>query len=274
MHLTTNGKPCVSDNAFWQGMAELSGKNGPDYSTPAGPFAPGSKNITIGGWAGLVSDVRLYDGKVDAATLEKLHSATEHIYKSTEYQVPSEAEIAQLNRTWHAPELGPAQMTMYNAWLNHNVSASSLAVPSWLTRVVMGSGEHPALETAAGELRDALPGLAVARDALTALADAEALAALGGSIALGSCAELSAVLAQLPAEATARKHCERLAGEDEDEDAFALQLVTPAGAAAPVLLGVGGGVPGVLYAAFAIAEHVQLHKPWSAEAIDRAEAPT
>ena len=40
MHLTTNGKPCVSDNAFWQGMAELSGKNGPDYSTPAGPFAP------------------------------------------------------------------------------------------------------------------------------------------------------------------------------------------------------------------------------------------
>ena len=157
MHLTTNGKPCVSDNAFWQGMAELSGKNGPDYSTPAGPFAPGSKNITIGGWAGLVSDVRLYDGQVDAATLEKLHSSTEHIYKSTEYQVPSEAEIAQLNRTWRAPELGPAQMTMYNAWLNHNVSASSLAVPSWLSRVVMGSGEHPALETAAGELRAALP---------------------------------------------------------------------------------------------------------------------
>ena len=117
-------------------------------------------------------------------------------------------------------------------------------------------------------------GLTVARDALTAVADAEALAALGGSIALGSCAELSTVLAQLPAEATARKHCERLAGGDEDEDAFALQLVTPAGAVAPVLLGVGGGVPGVMYAAFAIAEHVQLHKPWSSEVINRSEAPT
>ena len=40
MHLTANGKLRVSDNAFWQGMAAMSGKVGPDYSTPAGPFAP------------------------------------------------------------------------------------------------------------------------------------------------------------------------------------------------------------------------------------------
>jgi hypothetical protein len=322
MHLYMHGKECVSNNSFWRDMAAMSGKNGPDYSTPPGPLAPGSKNISIGGWSGLVSDVRLYDARLDAAALAELHKSTAHIYNSTALQVPSAAEIKQLNKTWRPPVIGPPVMTMYNAWLNHNSSSSSSSsslsqaedsasewtVPRWLQKVVVASsdggihGDHPAIDTAARELQAVLPtgdgGDVQIVNAAAADGVDSVLALADNSILIGTCDDLESILPLLPPSGAARQLCSgqdkhtaaaAVAAEEEGreeststihEDGYALELYHPAeqhgtsghdGSAIrlPFLVAVGGGAPGVLYAAFAVVEHVQLQKGWSAAAVSR-----
>ena len=286
LHLFMHGEECTSTNAFWQEMAAISSKSGPDYTTPVGPFAPKTGNITIGGWSGLVSDVRLFDGRLDAAALQKLHASTAHVYNRTVHQAPSEAEIEAQNRTWKPPKIGPAQLSMYDAWLNHNLSGTtqSSATPPWLERValVTSASSHPALRTAVAEVQAALPGLPAARHAVPSAATTATptLAKLvGRSVVLGICADLAAVLALLRPDSTARRHCDSLA-ESPNEDAYALELVTAAQTGKhgemgePFIVAVGGGVPGLLYAAYAVVEHMQLNKRWSVAAVARAETPT
>eukprot|EP01043_Picozoa_sp_COSAG02_P022672 COSAG02_NODE_1185_length_14007_cov_52.908398_7_plen_982_part_00 len=280
LHLTVQGKACFSENLFWMGMAELSGKNGPDYSTPRGPFTNTSKDLSIGGWSGLVSDVRLYDCVLKPAEVAAIHKSSHQVYNQTPFQQPGEAEIQQLNRTWRAPVIGPAEHTMYNAWLNHNALGAEAPIPSWLDRVLMieGSGydrSHPVWRTAKDELHAAFPIIEV--HGAPTPADVDSFASLvSGSIVIGTCKQLYPAVEVLSLGAV-RQLCQPAS---LSEDSYVLELFDPqekgidSPSKRPVVVAVGAGMPGVLYAAFALVEHLQLRRPWTATALERKEVPS
>eukprot|EP00937_MAST-01D_sp_MAST-1D-sp2_P007141 g7141.t1 len=106
--------------------------------------------------------------------------------------------------------------------------------------------------------------------------DADAGGGLGDSVLIGGCGD--ALVRRALGAAAGNRSCPLAAGADRD--AFATRLLRVGGGPRPrhVLLVVGGGAPGMLYGAFAVARHAQLRggasADWGAAALEASEAPS
>jgi hypothetical protein len=260
-------------------------KDGSGPSPSPGPAPAHSGDLTVGGWSGLLGEIKIFSGSISAAQATQMHAESAKVYNATREQLPTAAEIAEANRSWTEEEtarvhgeIPAAQRGMYLAWLNNGSASSRRPRAHWLRQVVWaaadGGGDdrqsssvntaaqHPALVTAIHELTSAF-GV----DASSVRADeGDAVSKLGsfGAIVVGRCGDDH--IQSLLSSTTSVWRCP-VAGEPE---AFMLKLLESPRRIALV----GGGPSGVLYGAFALLRHLQLQRLWEASALDRIERPS
>jgi hypothetical protein len=246
-------------------------KSGPSPSPgpPAPPAPPGPApslpkgDIRVGGWSGLLSDVRIYSGEIEAAAVTSLYSSTATYYNSTAVQLPSAQAIREANRSWSLEQIAitDSERSMYDAWLQRNITARLTRSRAHPFRHLIWSPTEPEspLSSAIRELENSFGLQAVAASTIP-------WATLSASLIVGTCDEQHIRLA------LAGRAC-TVIGEPESFFVRSLGSASQAedGGGTSVML-VGGGAPGVLYGSFALDRRLKLARSW--DDVEELERPS
>ena len=240
-------------------------------------------DLQFGQWAGLLADVRLWDGPLHADSLANLYNRTRALYAHAAVSAPSRAQIARAGRGWQPAATPASAGALRLAWLNNSVEEDSSVLRS--TQHIVWPGErhqagydpHPATRTAALELKAVLPwAKVVSVKSWTAsgakMSGRERLA--GPVVVVCTCREYAAVFHTLRVTSSADVSPPCPLGDSSDESAFALQLNPNPAGGAPSLIVIGGGPAGMLYGAFAVVRHIRLHLPLTSAAFDTVQTPS
>ena len=117
-------------------------KDGSGPSPSPGPAPAHSGDLTVGGWSGLLGEIKIFSGSISAAQATQMHAESAKVYNATREQLPTAAEIAEANRSWTEEEtarvhgeIPAAQRGMYLAWLNNGSASSRRPRAHWLRQV-------------------------------------------------------------------------------------------------------------------------------------------
>ena len=216
------------------------GPPGPSPPAPA-PGPPLSKgDLRIGGWSGLISDVRVWSGKVEATTIAGLYSVGAAMYNQTAVQLPSPQSVREANRSWSLDDIAITEQTrsMYSAWLQRNTSsdpAVTATQPRHPFRHLKWSGAttSPVMSSAMMEIKSIL-------DVSSTIASTQTTGGISEdySLSVGTCEDwhIQDAFSQLGTTCPVQGQ----------EEAFAIQSMHDVGHPPRALL-VGGGSAGVLY---------------------------